>query len=191
MSGVLQGVRVAILVSDGFEEAEVLEPRRVLDRAGAATFVISPMEDKVTGSGHDKGEKTISVEIPLRAASAQDFHGLLLPGGGTSASYLKMDPEALEFVKKFMDSRKPVAAIGEGLEILLKTGTLTGRLVTGVEFLEGDIGKAGAIYVDRDVVRDGNFITARRVDDLSSFIREAVHVFAELREHSTDMRKIA
>lgn len=190
-SGILQGVRVAILVSNGFDESELLAPRLALDQAGAATFVIAPTEDKVTGSDQRLANKQVSVDIPLKSAKAEDFHALFLPGGTTNANHLGLNPEALQFVHNFMQAGKPVAAIGEGPAILLKTGTLRGRTLTSSAFLEGNLRKAGASYVDEEIVCDGNLITARTCDDVSAFSHEMIRVLAELREHSTEMRRIA
>jgi len=189
-SGVLQGVRVAILVSDGFEESELLDSRWTLEHLGAATFAIAPSKSRVAGSDQGKGERQVPVDIPLEIAKPEDFHALFLPGGSSNASHLVSNSRAVEFVKSFMQARKPVAAIGEAPAILLKAGALRGRKVTASAFLEEDIKKAGADYLEQDVVCDANLITARRLDDVSAFNREMTRVFAKLREHSQDMRKI-
>jgi protease I len=190
-SGKLQGVRVAILVSDGFREFELLDARRILDRAGAATFVIAPTEDKVKGLNLAGGEASIPVDIPLKSAMPQDFHALLLPGGAGNARELSTNADATEFVKSFMVGHKPVAAIGEAAAILVQTGTLRGRTLTSEKSLEQDLKGVGASYWDNNVVRDGNLITARSLDDIPALDRELTRVLAELRVHSTEMRKLA
>lgn len=191
IGGVLQGMRVAILVSDGFEESELLEPRWALDQAGAATFIVSPMENKVTGFSQTMAGKQIPVEIPMHSAKADDFHALLLPGGSANASELENNREALQFAKDFVEQGKPIAAIGAGSAVLLKTGILSGRRVTGSGLGRIDFPKSGAISVNQDIVRDHNLITARQPDDLSGFIDEMMRVFSDFREHSIDMRKTA
>jgi protease I len=190
-SGKLQGVRVAILASDGFEELELLDPKLALNHAGAATFVIAPTKDRITGSRQGKGEKSVSVDISLESANAEDFHALLLPGGNTNARHLADNREAVEFVKAFMHAGKPVAAVGEGLEVLVRTGTLRERTVTSGILSEEDLRSAGTKFVDKDVVRDGNLMTARSIDEVPALIRDLTGVLAELREHSADMRKTA
>lgn len=190
-SGKLQGVRVAILASDGFEELELLDPRSALNQAGAATFVIAPTKDRITGSRQGKGERPVSVDISLASAKAEDFHALFLPGGNTNAEHLAVNSEAVEFVKAFMHAGKPVAAVGEGLEVLVRTGTLRERTVTSGRIPEQVLRSSGTKSVDKDVVRDGNLITARNIDDVPDLIRHVTRVLAELREHSADMRKIA
>jgi protease I len=190
-SGVLQGVRVAILVSNGFEEAELLDSKRALDYAGAATFVIAPSSDRIFGSNEGRGEKQVSVDIPLETARPEDFHALFLPGGTANADNLAVNGKARDFVKHFMLSRKPVAAIAEGPALLFNVTALSGRKVTASAPLQQAIEEAGAHYIDQDVVCDANLITARKLEDISSFNREMIRAFSELREHSQDMRKTA
>jgi protease I len=190
-SGKLQGVRVAILVGNGFEELELLDPKWTLDHEGAAMFIIAPTKNKVTGWNQGREEKQVPVDIALKSAKAEDFHALLLPGGRTSAAHLANNDKALEFVRNFMHAGKPVAAIGEGLRLLLQAGTLRGRKVTHGVLPEGDLQSAGASVSNENLVRDGNLITACRLDDVSAFVREMTRVLADLRQHSANMRKTA
>jgi protease I len=190
-SGILQGVRVAILVSDGFEASELLDSRWILDRAGAATFVIAPGKDRVVGSDKGEAQKQVPIDIPLESAKPEDFHALFLPGGRANVEHLAIDAKAVQFAKDFMQAGKPVAAIGEAPTILLRTGTLGGRTITAGVSLEADLKMAAVNCIDKDVVCEGNLITARRLDDVSAFNREMTRVFAGLREHSLDMRKIS
>jgi protease I len=189
-SGILQGVRVAILVSADFEASELLESRRTLEHEDAATFLIAPAKYKVVGSNQRQEKKQVPIDIPLKSAKPEDFHALFLPGGCANAKHLAMNEKAVAFVKSFMEAGKPVAAIGEGTALLLETGALSGRTMTGSAFLQTNLSRAGAHYIDKDVVCEGNLITARRLDDLSAFDREMVRAFAELREHSLEMRKV-
>jgi protease I len=191
MAGKLQGVRIAILVSDGFEQLELLDPRWTLDHAGAAMFVIAPKKGMVTGWNQGREEKQIPIDISLEAAKAEDFHALLLPGGRTSAEQLTNNDRALRFVRDFMRAGKPVAAIAEGLSILLRTGALSGRKITQGVLPEEDAKNEGANTIDENVVRDDKLITARRRDDVSGLIRELTQVLADLRQHSGNMRKTA
>jgi len=190
-SGTLQGVRVAILVTDGFEQSELLEPRRALDNAGAATFLISPTEDKVKGWNHIEWGKVIPVDIPLKSAKADDFHALFLPGGVMSPDRLRANPLAVQFVKHFMEVGKPVAAICHGSWTILEAGAVRGRTMTSWPSLKTDLTNAGANWIDKDVVCDGNLLTSRRPDDIPAFNREMIRLLFEVREHSTDMRRIA
>ncbi|HEV2400426.1 MAG TPA: DJ-1/PfpI family protein [Candidatus Sulfotelmatobacter sp.] len=190
-SGKLQGVRVAILVSDGFKEFELIDIRRNLQQSGGAAFVVGTTKDKVKGLNPTGGEAEVPVDIPLETAMPQDFHALLLPGGGENVRNLLRRTEAIQFVKGFMTGRKPVATIGEAAAILIQTGTLGGRTLAADASLEEDLKGAGAIYVDTNVVRDGNLITARALNDVPALDVEFTRVLAELRTHSGEMRKIA
>lgn len=188
-TGNLQGMRVGILLGDGFEESELVEPKGALDKAGAATFVISSNRDKVTSS--IPTQASISVDIHLSSAKAEDFHGLLLPGGKQNGQILRMTPDAVHFVQNFMRTGKAVAAIAEGIEIILKAEEVRGRTITSSASLANALKEGGATYVDEEVVCDGNLITSRSPDDLPAFIREMIRIFANVREHSMDMRKIS
>jgi protease I len=190
-SGKLQGVRIAMLVSDGFKEFELLDTRRALDQAGAATFVVGTTKQKVRGINPAGGEAEVPVDIPLESAMPQDFHALLLPGGSTNVNNLSGRADAIEFVKAFMLGGKPVAAIGEAVIALAKTGTLRGRTLTSNPSLEQDLKTTGATYLNTNVVCDGNLITARSLDDLPAFDRELIQTLKVLRVHSTEMRKLA
>jgi protease I len=178
-AGPLQGKRIAILVADGFEQSELMEPRRALDEAGATTEVVSPDVDKVKGWNHTKWGNEIPVDIPLKAAKAEDFHALLLPGGVMNPDHLRMIPEAVEFVKHFTDLGKPVAAICHGPWTLIEAGVVRGKTMTSWPSLKTDLINAGAKWVDREVVYDGQLVTSRKPDDIPAFNREMISLFAQ------------
>lgn len=188
-TGLLQGMRVAILATDGFEQAELLEPKRALEDAGAATFVVAPSEDKIKGWNKQQWGAELPVDIPLKSAKAEDFHALLLPGGVMNPDQLRMNEKAVRFVKTFVDLGKPVAAICHGPWTMLEAGGVRGRTVTSWPSLKTDLQNAGAKWVDQEVVSDGKLVTSRKPDDIPAFDREMIRVFAEEREHSADMRK--
>lgn len=187
----LQGVRIAILVTGGFREFELLDTRRLLGQAGASTFVVAPMHDKVKGLNPSGGEAEVPVDILLKSATPQDFHALLLPGGGTNASRLSLNDEAIEFAKSFMMVSKPVAAIGEAVAVLIQTGTVRSRTLTSNPTLEQSLRKAGANYINQSIVHDGNLITAQGPEDIPAFVAQLIRLLAELRVHSSEMRKTA
>lgn len=187
----IRGKRVAILVADGFEQAELLEPRKALDDAGATTMVISPAESKVKGWNHDRWGNEIPVDIPLRSAKAEDFHALLLPGGVMNPDKLRMIPEAVNFVKHFTDSGKPVAAICHGPWTLIEARAVGGRTLTSWPSLRTDLTNAGAIWVDREVISDGRLVTSRKPDDIPAFNREMIRLFSEEIVESPNLRRTA
>jgi len=188
-TGLLQGMRVAILARDGFEQAELLEPKLALENAGAATFIVAPSEDKIKGWNHQTWGTELPVDIPLKSAKAEDFHALFLPGEVRNSDALRTDEMAVQFVNHFVDLEKPVAAIGHGPWTILEAGAARGRTMTSWPSLKSDLQNAGANWVDREVVCDGKFVTSRGLDDIPAFDREMIRVFAAEREHSTDMRK--
>ena len=183
-SGKLQGVRIAILVTDGFQVLQLFELRRALDRAGAATYIIAPRRSQVVGLTDDHAEIQIAVDIPLKSARAQDFHALLLPGGKEDAQRLSTNRRALHFITNFARTNKPIGATGESIDILSQAGVLRERRIVSRSQKNPDKTHAG--YPNSSVV-----IIARRREDLSNFIDEMVDVLEALRAQSPDMRRIA
>lgn len=195
-SGKLQGIRIAILVSDGYEELELIEPQRALEHSGASTFVVSSTKhisamDKVEGADRGRRRQSVPVDIRLESARPEDFHALLLPGGSRNAEHLIANPKALEFAKEFMRTRKLVAAIGEAVELLRRIGVLGGRMVAAGTPLRRELENEGTICVDEGVVCDSNLITARSLNDVAALIQEMTRVLTGLREHSAGIRKLA
>ena len=177
----LDGVRVAILVADGFEQVELIEPRKALKKVGAETKVVSPAKKKVRGWDFTDWGKKISVDVPLDEARADDFDALLLPGGVMNPDTLRIIPAAIAFVKAFVDAGKPVASICHGPWTLIESGAARGRRMTSWPSLSTDLGNAGAQWVDQDVVVDKNVVTSRKPDDIPAFNREMINLFAQAR----------
>jgi len=182
----LQGKRVAILVTDGFEQAELLEPRKALDDAGATTLVVSPKDNKVKGWNHTEWGKEVPVDVTLKSAKAGDFHALLLPGGVMNPDHLRMIPQAVAFVKHFIDAGKPVAAICHGPWTLIEAEAVRGHTITSWPSLKTDLKNAGASWVDKEVVRDGKLVTSRKPDDIPAFNQEMIQLFAQESAQSSE-----
>jgi protease I len=187
----LQGKKVAILVTDGFEQSELLEPRMALDEAGAKTQVVSPAGKKVKGWNHKAWGNEVPVDVALDSAKAEEFDALLLPGGVMNPDQLRMDPKAVEFVQRFTDAGKPVAAICHGPWTLIEAGAVRGRTLTSWPSLKTDMKNAGAIWVDKEVVSDQGLVTSRKPDDIPAFNREMIRMFGEARGQSQPLRKTA
>jgi protease I len=179
MNGKLDGLRVAILVTDGFEQSELTEPRHALDEAGAATKLVSPNEREVRGWKHFDQADRFDVDVRLDDASAADFDALLLPGGVANPDQLRMNPKAVEFVRTFVDAGKPVAAICHGPWTLIDAGAVRGRTVTSWPSLKTDLENAGATWVDREVVVDDGLVTSRNPQDIPAFNAKMIEEFAE------------
>ncbi len=174
----LQGKNVAVLVADGFEQVELTEPRKALEAAGAKTRIVSPAEGRVKGWEHTKWGEELPVDVPLRQAKPEDYDALLLPGGVMSPDKLRMNPDAVRFVKHFVDAGKPIAAICHGPWTLIEAGAVRGRKMTSWPSLQTDLKNAGASWVDQEVVHDGPLVTSRKPDDIPAFNREMVSLFA-------------
>ena len=173
----LQGVKVAILVTDGFEQVELTEPKRALDEAGAETRIVSPQDDQVRGWNFaDWGEK-LSVDVKLDQAKPEDFDALLLPGGVINPDALRIQPKAVAFVKAFFDAGKPVASICHGPWTIIETGAARGRRMTSWPSLKSDLKNAGADWVDEEVVLDRNLVTSRKPADIPAFNAKMIELF--------------
>ena len=189
--GNLQGKKVAILATDGFEQSELLEPRKALEEAGATTQVVSPAGKKIKGWDQKDWGKEVSVDVPLDSANAEEFDALLLPGGVMNPDQLRMNPTAVQFLKQFTDACKPVAAICHGPWTLLEAGAVRGRTLTSWPSLKTDLKNAGASWVDKEVVNDHGVVTSRRPDDIPAFNREMIRRFSEGQGKSRSTRKVA
>ena len=175
----VQGKRIAILVADGFEQVELLEPRKALDQAGAKTEIISPANGRVKGWNMKEWGEQVQVDVPLEQANPENYDALLLPGGVMNPDHLRMNPKAVEFVKTFIDSDKPVAAICHGPWTLIEADGVEGHTMTSWPSLKTDLENAGANWVDKEVVRDGHLVTSRKPDDIPAFNREMILLFSD------------
>ncbi len=191
MANNLKGKKIAILVTDGFEQVELTEPRKALDDAGADTKVVSPADGRVQGWNHKDWGDDISVDVELRSAEPDDFDALLLPGGVMNPDKLRMDPDAVRFVKEMVDAGKPVAAICHGPWTLVEADLVKGRTLTSWPSLKTDIRNAGGNWVDKEVVTDHGLVTSRKPDDIPAFNREMISLFSKDVRSTETLRKTA
>ena len=181
----IKDLKVAILVTDGFEQQELTGPREALDAAGANTMIVSPKDGEVEGWNHyEKGDK-FPVDVPLAGAKAGDFDALLLPGGVANPDQLRMKPEAVKFVKEFFDAGKPVAVICHGPWTLIEAGVVKGRRMTSWPSVKTDLINAGAQWVDEAAVVDNGLVSSRNPNDIPVFNQRMIEEFAEGR-HRTE-----
>jgi protease I len=173
------GKRVAILVTDGFEQDELLSPLQALKDAGADAQVVSPAKGKINGWKHTGWGKKVKVDLPLAEASPEEFDALVLPVGVMNPDHLRRDPLVLEFVKAFFKAGKPVGAICHGLWTLIDAGVIRGRKVTSYESIQTDLKNAGAEWIDQEVVVDNGLVTSRKPDDLPAFNAKLIEEIAE------------
>lgn len=174
----LRDFRVAIVATDGFEESELTEPIRVLRESGAEVDVLSNHEGRIQGYRHDKKGRSVQVDRTLGDVSPEEYDGLVLPGGALNADSLRMEPAVQAFVRSFAGASKPMAAICHGPWALVSADVVRGRTMTSYRTIQDDLKNAGAEWVDRAVVQDGNLVTSREADDLPAFNRTMVELFA-------------
>jgi len=178
---ILDGVKVAILVTDGFEQVELTEPRKALEAEGADTKIVSPKTGVVRGwKTKDWGDE-LPVDVGLSSATAEEFHALLLPGGVMNPDKLRLEPKAIAFVKAFADAGKPIAAICHGPWTLIDAGAVEGRRITSWPSLQTDLKNAGAKWADKEVIEDKNLVTSRKPDDIPAFNKAMIKLFASAR----------
>ena len=178
MARQLLGQKIAILVTDGFEYVELVRPRKALDDAGARTSVVSPKPDRVRSWNFTDWGDELSVDVPLDIASSEAFDALLLPGGVINPDSLRIQPNAISFVKRFFDEGKPVAAICHGPWTIINAGAARGRRMTSWPSLEIDLRNAGAQWVDEEAVTDQGLVTSRKPDDIPAFNRAMIDLFS-------------
>ena len=180
----LASLKVAILVTDGFEQVEMTEPRKALDEAGAETWLVSPKDGQVKAWKFTEWGDTFPVDTHLDSARPEDFDAILLPGGVINPDQLRALPEAVAFVKAFFDTGKPVASICHGPWTIIEAGAARGRRLTSWPSLQTDLKNAGAEWVDQEVVVDQGLVTSRKPDDIPAFNPEVISLFAGARGRS-------
>jgi protease I len=174
MANSLQGKKIAILATDGFEQVELTEPKKALEDAGATTEVVSPKGGAIKGWKTQDWGDSVKVDKTLDQAKAQDYDALLLPGGVINPDHLRMEPKAVQFVKDFVATGKTVAAICHGPWMLVEAGVVKGKTMTSWPSIRTDLKNAGANVVDQEVATDGQFITSRKPDDIPAFSRAMI-----------------
>jgi protease I len=176
---------IAILVAEGFEQSEMVEPRKALEQAGAETSIVSPTRGEVQGWNHfDKGER-FNVDVHLDEANAQQFDALLLPGGVANPDQLRTDAKAVQFVREFAEQGKPIGVICHGPWTLIEAGVVKGRTLTSWPSLKTDLKNAGAKWVDQEVVTDKGLVSSRKPADIPAFSRKLIE---EIREGAHQRR---
>ncbi len=175
----LNGKKVAILATNGFEQAELEEPKRALEEAGADVKIVSPESGEIQGMHHaDKGD-TFKVDLPLDEADPDEFDALMIPGGLMNPDELRTNIDALRFAKSFFEVGKPVAAICHGPWVLIDAGVVKGRKLTSWPAIATDVRNAGGNWIDREVVVDNGLVTSRKPDDIPAFNEKMIEEFAE------------
>jgi protease I len=192
----LKGKRVAIIVTDGFEQIEMTSPRDALDKAGAKTVLVSPKDDKVQGFKHHDKADSFDVDLALLKANASEFDAVVLPGGVINGDAMRIEKRAQQFVQEMDRAGKPIAVICHGGWLLISAGLVKGRRITTWPTLQDDMRNAGADWQDREVIRDRNLVSSRKPDDLPAFNREMLGAIGDTRpakaagEQQRDSREV-
>jgi protease I len=174
-------VRVAILVTNDFEQSEMTEPRQALKDAGFQTTLIAPKSGKLQAMKHDLKADYFDVDLTFDKANPNDFDAVMLPGGALNADALRADQRAQEFVRRIDEAGKPIAVICHGSWLLVSAGLTKGRTLTSYYTIQDDIRNSGGQWVDREVVRDRNWVSSRQPSDLAAFNREMIALFGAKR----------
>lgn len=178
----LKGCRIAILATNGFEQSELMKPKQMLEDAGATTEVIAPGDDdRIKGWNHGEWGESIKVDVPLDKARAGDYDALVLPGGVINPDKLRLHDEAIDFVRDFGRTGRPLAAICHGPWTLINANLVRGKRLTSWPSLRVDLENAGAEWVDREVVESGMLITSRKPDDIPAFTQALIRALQERR----------
>jgi protease I len=175
----LDGKRIAFLATDMVEQVELTEPWKAVERAGGAPELVSLEDGEIQGFEHYDKADTFPVDKTVEDASADDYDGLVLPGGVGNPDTLRMDESAVQFVRSFVEAGKPVAVICHGPWTLVEADVVRDRKLTSWPSLKTDIRNAGGNWVDEEVVVDGNITSSRKPDDLPAFCSTFVAEFAK------------
>ncbi len=180
MTDELSGRRVAILATDGVEQVEYEQPRQAVEAAGASVTLVSVHEGEIQAMNGDieKGDR-LAVDVVVADTDAGDFDALILPGGTINPDRLRIDADAVGFVRAFVEAGKPVGAICHGPWTLAEAGVVRGRTLTSYPSIRSDLANAGALVVDEEVVIDQGLVTSRNPDDLPAFCAAIVDEFAQ------------
>jgi protease I len=166
--------RVLILATDGFEQSELIEPKKTLEQAGIETVVASPKAGEIRGWNHTDWGESVKVDAGLDEVDAEDFDALMLPGGIMNPDKLRQEERVIELIEDFDQADKPIAAICHGPWLLVEADIVDGRTVTGWPSIRTDLENAGGDVVDQEVAVDGNLITSRKPDDIPAFAKTLV-----------------
>lgn len=187
-SGKLKGLRVAIVATEGFEQVELTKPKEALEEAGARVEVISPKagikSGKIKGWNMTDWGDSVKVDVELSEAKEGNYDALVLPGGVMSPDKLRMDPQAVAFIKSFVKNKKPVAAICHGPWTLIEADAVRGKKMTSWPSLQTDLKNAGAQWVDEEVVEDNGLVTSRKPDDIPAFNQRVIELFGRAVHHA-------
>jgi protease I len=185
----LNGVRVAILLTDGFEQVELTGPMEAMQQRGVDTTIVSQKPGKVQGFNHHDKADQFDVGLTFNEADPQEFDAVLLPGGVINGDQLRVIPKAQQLVRQFDEAGKPVFVICHGGWVLVSAGLVDGRTMTSWPTFQDDIRNAGGNWVDQEVVVDGNWVSSRKPDDIPAFNQKLIDMLFQQRAGQAQNRQ--
>ena len=178
----IEGKKVAILATDGFEQVELTGPKEALEKAGATVHIVSPKDGEIKGWDETDWGQSFPVDMTLDQASVEDYDGLVLPGGQINPDKLRTEEKAIDFIKQFAELGRPIAAICHGPWTLIEADLVRGKRMTSFPSIKTDLKNAGADWVNEEVVVDQKFITSRKPDDIPAFNEKFMEELAKVGE---------
>jgi protease I len=179
MTKQINGKKIAILATDGYEQVELTDPKKNFEKAGAKVDVISIKSGQIKGWNHTDWGKSVKVDHLVSDVRPEDYDALVLPGGQINPDKLRTDRNAVTFIKQFVETGKPVAAICHGPWALVEADVVKGKTVTSWPSVHTDLKNAGAHWVDKEVVQDGNLITSRKPEDIPAFSNQLIDALSQ------------
>jgi protease I len=187
----LQGMRVAILATDGVEDPELREPKKALEAAGAQTTLFAPKAGKIYSMKHHDKAESFDVDETLEQAKAENFDAVLLPGGALNADTLRVQPRAQQFVREMDQNGKPIAVICHAPWLLISADLVRDRTLTSYHTIQDDVRNAGGKWQDEEVVRDKNWVSSRQPSDIPAFNKAMIELFAEYKRTAAERTRRA
>jgi protease I len=187
----LEGMRVAILATDGVEDAELKEPKKALEEAGAKTTLFAPKAGKIYSMKHHDKASEYKVDETLEQADPEQFDAVLLPGGALNADTLRVQPRAQEFVRRVDQAGKPIAVICHAPWLLVSADMVRGRTLTSYHTIQDDLRNAGAKWQDEEVVQDKNWVSSRQPSDIPAFNKAMIELFSDSRKAAAERTRRA
>ena len=175
----LKGIHVAILATDGVEQAELTQPSKFMDQLGAETTLLSPKTGQIQAMQHDEKSEKIKVDRVLEGADPNEFDAVLLPGGALNADHLRVNKDAQRFVQEIDRAQKPIAVISHAPWLLVTAGLTKGREMTSYHTIQDDVRNSGAEWTDEQLVRERNWVSSRQPSDIPAFNRGIAELFTQ------------